>query len=91
MNQASTPNSTAEFFEDFEELDVSTELAEFQNGYFTDQDCSSRQFVRVIFPCTSQDTLHVSLKLEAHSSLHILSDDCLFGLKPPLKLQKQVG
>ena len=38
MNQASTPNSTAEFFEDFEELDVSTELAEFQNGYFTDQD-----------------------------------------------------
>lgn len=50
MNQASTPNSTAEFFEDFEELHVSTELAEFQNGYFTDQDCSSRQFVVVIFP-----------------------------------------
>jgi len=56
MNQASTPDSTAEFFEDFEELHVSTELAEFQNGYLTDQDRRSRQFVGLIFP--ARFTLH---------------------------------
>ena len=56
MNQASTPNSTAEFFEDFEELGVSTEPAEFQNGYFTDRDRRSRQLVGLISP--ARFTLH---------------------------------